>query len=80
MSKSKEFSEWDNEDINSWLESIRLDQYIDYSKRNDITGYDLCKASEEEIKKYFGMNNNQRDYNIISKNIRSKILELSNIA
>ncbi len=76
MSKSKDFSEWENEEINSWLESINLEQLIDYSKRSGITGYDLCRANEDEIKKYFGINNN-RDYNNITKNLRLKLLELS---
>jgi hypothetical protein len=78
MSKSKEFSEWENDDINSWLESIGLEQNIEYSKRNDVTGYDLCKASNEELKKIFGINN-QRDYSILTKNIRYKFLELGRI-
>ena len=75
---SKDFSEWENDDVNSWLESIKLDNLIEFSKRNEITGYDLCVLSNEEIKKILGINS-PKDLNILSKNIKIKILDLSNL-
>ncbi len=73
---SKDFPEWENEDINSWLESIKLDHLIEYSKRSEITGYDLCVLSNEEIKKILGINN-LKDLNVLMKNVKNKLLDLS---
>ena len=72
---NKELCNWDNNDVNSWLKNIELEHYIEYSIKNEITGYDLCILNSNELQKSLNLNNHSA--NVLNKNLKLLKFDLS---
>jgi hypothetical protein len=73
---SKEFSLWEKEEVITWLESLKVQQsHIDAFRRNDVTGYDLCHMTDEDLKSNL-LINSQHERNRLMRNIKTSLLDL----
>ena len=71
---SKEISNWNNEDVTSWLKELGLSNVIDSFQNNQITGYDLCYLNELELKEELRVTR-FHDRSLLLRSIREYTLE-----
>jgi hypothetical protein len=71
---SKELYEWEISDITTWLQEIGFKNYIENFRNHNITGYDLCFISSEDLKTELRISNLHERLAIL-KEIRKLILE-----
>jgi hypothetical protein len=54
---TKEFYEWSNSDVCNWMHSKNLRTYIERFEQKQISGYDMCFISNEDLKVEFNIAN-----------------------
>lgn len=70
---NKELYDWDSSDVCNWLHSKNLRNSIDSFGRSNITGYDLCFITQEDLKNELRIPNLHERLNIL-KEIRKLLL------
>ncbi len=73
MFLNKDLVEWDNNDVCNWLHSRNLRHHIDSFEKSNLTGYDLCYLTKEEIKSEFKIMSFHERINMI-KEIRKLVV------
>jgi hypothetical protein len=71
---SKELYEWDVSDVISWLQNKGFQNYTENFRTNNITGYDLCFLTTEDLKSELRISNLHERLGIL-KEIRKLILD-----
>ena len=74
---NKEISKWNNEEVLIFLKEINLSNYSEIFQNNNLTGYDLCTISTEELKNDLKMTK-YHDRTLLSRSIKELLLEQCN--
>jgi hypothetical protein len=69
----KALYEWNTEDVIDWIRSKGLSGYIEHFRNNEITGYDLCFITSEDLKNELNVVNIHQRLNLL-KEIRKMLL------
>jgi hypothetical protein len=70
----KELCDWDTSDVCNWLHYKHFKDYIQNFNTNNITGYDLCFITNEDLKCELNINNLHERLKIL-KEIRKLMLD-----
>ena len=49
LSKKSDISNWNNDDVITWLQMCKLDQFVPHFKRHNIEGYTLFQLKEFDL-------------------------------
>jgi len=71
---SEDISAWNNEKVCEWLNELKLNQYVETFRNNNINGYDLCYITSQELRNELNISK-LHDRNCIIKKIRENILK-----
>ncbi len=74
---NKDLYDWDNQNITDWLNSKNLRNYTKNFSDNNITGYDLCFITQDDLKNELKIINFHERLNIM-KEIRKLLLSQRN--
>jgi hypothetical protein len=70
----KDIYDWDIKDVSAWLYNRNLRNYIPHFEKNNISGYDLCFITNEDLKNELNITNlHERLY--LLKEIRKMLIE-----
>ena len=70
---NKEISNWDSNDVLKWLSYLNLGFLSETFQNNQITGYDLCLLTKDELKSDLGISNSHYR-NLILKSVKVELL------
>ena len=73
MLNQKDISTWNSEDVQNWLKSINMTQYLSKFESNKINGYDLIYLTKEDLKSLGIVS--IHDKNIILNSMKDALLQ-----
>jgi hypothetical protein len=77
MSYSKSLYEWENFEVCSWLNINDFKNYIEIFKHSNITGYDLCFITNDDLKSELKISNLHERLKLL-KEIRKLVIDNCN--